>query len=613
MKNRKVSIIILTWNGLEYTRKCLDSLKSSVLQYGCDVYVADNGSSDGTQDYLDSIDWIHVIKNKENLGFVRGNNEVIASVAEGDIILLNNDMIVCQENWLEELERAAYEDEDNGIIGCRLVNEKGELLHTGTYIMPDTCWGQQIGGGQKDIGQYPDDREVEGIVFACAYIKRKVIEKIGGLNEAFFSYFEDTDYCLRAQKAGFKVINCGKVTLVHYQNVSTSVNKTNFSKMFLKSQRAFRRIWAEEFDHKYDLGIAWHSLVEGRSGYAVSAKNFMIALENQGVDVRYRYVYGKNTPIPYGESGVSDDYRINVLRKRKFLKNYPQVVYGVADVFHKNSGRYKIGYTMLETTGIPADWVRECNRMDEIWVPSEFNARTFAQSGVKVPVYVMPLGVDCNYYNRSIVSYKKSSKYTFLSIFEWGERKAPEVLLKAYSKAFSGKDDVVLICKVNNGDSSISVENEVRKLDLPVDGPEIVFLHNTDFDDYEMPALYRSCDCFVTATRGEGWGMPILEAMACGLPVIATDWSAQSDFLNENNGYPVKVDRLVDAKAKCIYYEGFQWAQADEEHLIQRMRYVYENQEAAACIGITASEYVKQRFTWDKAAEKMIARLKEIG
>lgn len=613
MKNRKVSIIILTWNGLEYTQKCLDSLKSSVLQYGCDVYVADNGSSDGTQDYLDSIDWIHVIKNKENLGFVRGNNEVIASVAEGDIILLNNDMIVCQENWLEELERAAYEDEDNGIIGCRLVNEKGELLHTGTYIMPDTCWGQQIGGGQKDIGQYPDDREVEGIVFACAYIKRKVIEKIGGLNEAFFSYFEDTDYCLRAQKAGFKVINCGKVTLVHYQNVSTSVNKTNFSKMFLKSQRAFRRIWAEELEHKYDLGMAWHSLVEGRSGYAVSAKNFMIALENQGVDVRYRYVYGKNTPIPYGESGVSDDYRINVLRKRKFLKNYPQVVYGVADVFHKNSGRYKIGYTMLETTGIPADWVRECNRMDEIWVPSEFNARTFVQSGVKVPVYVMPLGVDCNYYNRSIVSYKKSSKYTFLSIFEWGERKAPEVLLKAYSKAFSGKDDVVLICKVNNGDSSISVENEVRKLDLPVDGPEIVFLHNTDFDDYEMPALYRSCDCFVTATRGEGWGMPILEAMACGLPVIATDWSAQSDFLNENNGYPVKVDRLVDAKAKCIYYEGFQWAQADEEHLIQRMRYVYENQEAAAGMGITASEYVKQRFTWDKAAEKMIARLKEIG
>lgn len=611
--SRKVSIIILTWNGLDYTKQCLDSLKSSAERFGCEVYVADNGSTDGTLEYLEGLDWIRVINNKENLGFVRGNNAVISLIEEGDIVLLNNDMIICQEDWLERLEQAVYEKEEYGVAGCRLVNEKGELLHTGTYILPDTYWGQQIGGGQKDIGQYPDNREVEGVVFACAYIKRAVIDSIGGLNEAFFSYFEDTDYCLRARKAGFKVICCGKVTLIHYQNVSTNVNKTSFSKMFLTSQKTFKNLWGAELENKYELGCSWHSVVDGRSGYAVSAKNFMLALEAQNVDIRYRYVYGKNTPIPQMESGVSDDYRINVIRKRKFLKNYPQIVYGVADVFHKNSGRYKIGYTMLETTGIPKSWVEECNRMDEIWVPSSFNVKTFADSGVKVPMHVMPLGVDCNYYNRDIVSYKKNERYTFLTVFEWGERKAPEVLLKAYSKAFQGNDEVVLICKVNNSDSSLNVENAVRKLGLPADGPEIIFLYNTSFDDYEMPALYRSADCFVTATRGEGWGMPILEAMACGLPTIATDWSAQSDFLNEKTGFPVKVEKLIDAKAKCVYYEGFRWAQAEEEDLIEKMRWVYEHSEEAAAVGVRASEYVKKEFTWDKAAEKMIMRLKEIG
>ncbi len=612
MNRKKVSIIILTWNGLDYTKQCLDSLKSSAMDYGCDVYVADNGSSDGTLEYLNGLDWVHVIDNKENLGFVRGNNAVISKIEDGDILLLNNDMIIGQENWLDELCRVAYEQEENGVVGCRLVNEKGELLHVGTYIMPDTYWGQQIGGGQKDIGQYADQREVEGVVFACAYIKRAVIDKIGGLNEAFFSYFEDTDYCLRAKKAGFKVICCGSVTLIHYQNVSTNVNKTNFSKMFLTSQKSFKEIWGKELESKYKLGMSWHSVVDGKSGYAVSAKNFMLALENQNVDVRYRYVYGKNTPIPYEESGVSGDYRINVMRKRKFLKNYPQVVYGVADVFHKNSGKYKIGYTMLETTGIPSSWVEQCNRMDEIWVPSSFNVKTFCDSGVKVPMHVVPLGIDPGYYNRKIISYKKHNRYTFLTVFEWGERKAPEVLLKAYSKAFTAKDDVVLLCKVNNNDSSIHVENEIRKLGLPADGPEIIFLYNTAFDDYDMPTLYRSADCFVTATRGEGWGMPILEAMACGLPAIATNWSAQTDFLNEKTGYPVEVEKLIDAKAKCAYYEGFKWAQASEEHLIQRMRYVYEHREEAAALGQTASDFVRREFSWDRAAQKMVERLREI-
>ena len=612
MKQRQISIIILTWNGLEYTKKCLDSLRSSVQAMGCQVYVADNGSSDGTLEYLQGLDWIQVISHQENLGFVRGNNAVISGIQEGDIVLLNNDMIICQEDWLEQLYHTAYSREDYGVVGCRLINEKSQLLHTGTYIMTDTYWGQQIGGGQRDIGQYPYDREVEGVVFACAYIKRAVLQKIGGLNEAFFSYFEDTDYCLRARKAGFQVVCCGKVTLIHYQNVSTEVNKTSFSKMFQTSQKTFRELWAKELEGRPKQTMAWHSVVDGRSGYAVSAKNFMLALENRGIDVRYRYVYGKNTPIPYEESGVSDDYRINVIRKRKFLKTCPQVVYGVADVFHKNTGKYKIGYTMLETTGIPEDWVKQCNKMDEIWVPSHFNVQTFQNSGVRVPIQVMPLGIDPNYYNPHIISYKKNHRYTFLSVFEWGERKAPELLLRAYSKAFTGKDEVVLICKVNNSDSSIHVENEVRKLELPGDGPEIIFLYNTDFEDYEMPALYRSADCFVTATRGEGWGMPILEAMACGLPAIATDWSAQTDFCTEAYAYPVRVEKLVEAKAKCEYYQGFQWAQAEEEHLIQRMRYVYEHREEAAQKGQLASDYVRREFTWDRAAEKMEERIRQI-
>lgn len=613
MEKKKTSIIILTWNGLDYTKKCMESLKKSAVSFGADVYVVDNGSMDDTVAYLKELDWIKLIQNEENLGFVRGNNVAINQINEGDIILLNNDIIITQDDWIEKLQKTAYKDEKTGVVGCRLINERGEFLHAGTYIYPETYWGQQIGGGQRNIGQYQDDREVQGVVFACAYIKREVVDAIGGLNEHFFSYFEDTDYCLAAKKAGFKIVCCGSVTLIHYQNVSTDVNKVNFSDMFLTSQKEFKKLWSEELESKYDKMMAWHSIMNFPSGYAVSAKNFMLSLDSKGVDIRYKYVYGKGTPFPVEEPASGDNYIMNIIRQRKFSKNCAQVVYGQGDVFYKNDGKYKIGFTMLETTGIPKEWARQCNLMDEVWVPSSFNVKTFRDSGVTVPIHVIPLGIDPNFYNPQIVSYKKHEKFTFLSVFEWGERKAPEVLLKAYSKAFTKNDDVVLICKVINNDGSINIDEEIHKLNLPEDGPEIIFLYNTKFVDYDMATLYRSADCFVIATRGEGWGMPILEAMACGLPAIATNWSSQVDFFNEKNGYPVDVESLIDAKAKCPYYEGFQWANPSEEHLIYQMRYVYEHQEEAKAKGLAASDEVRKNWTWDNAADKIIQRLREIN
>ena len=192
MMKKKVTIIVLTWNGLDYTKPFLDSLWKNTEYDNYEVVVVDNKSTDGTVEYLEKLENIHLIKNDENMGFVRGNNVALKQIKDGDVVLLNNDMLIEQKNWLERLSEVAYEDEKNGVIGCRLVNEKGQFLHAGTYIYPETFWGQQIGGGQKDLGQYGDEnREVQGIVFACAYIKREVLDAIGGLNEAFFSYFED--------------------------------------------------------------------------------------------------------------------------------------------------------------------------------------------------------------------------------------------------------------------------------------------------------------------------------------------------------------------------------------------------------------------------------------
>ncbi len=607
--SRKVSIVMLTWNGLDYTKQCLKSLHDrTATPPAYELIVVDNGSTDGTVEYLEKQDWLTLIKNERNLGFVKGNNIGIAVTDSAtDILLLNNDMVIIEDDWLAKLQEVAYSDSTYGIVGARLLMANGQLLHAGTYMPWHTFAGQQIGAMEKNVNQYNRAREVDGIVAACVYIKREVIEKVGVLDEEFFSYFEDTDYCLRVRDAGYKVILAGNVNLIHHENVSTKVNKTSFSRIYDKSKDIFRRKWGKYLKTRYDTAVMWHSLVNFPTGYATSSRHLVLELDRLNVDVRLTYLYGVDNMEP-----PSDNYKIEELKQRRKDLSLPQVVYGQGDAFVKNGGSYRIGYTMLEVTGLPNDWVNQANFMDEVWCPSTFNRETFARSGVTKPLYVMPLGVNPDYFNPQIKSFRATSRYTFLSVFEWGERKAPEILLRAYTEEFDANENVLLVLKVTNKDPGVNIQQQIKDMNLRENHAPIALMYNQKIPAYQMGSLYRSVDAFVLSTRGEGWGMPVIEAMACGIPTIATDWSAHADFMNEDNAYPLRVAKLIPAKAKCPYYEGFEWAEPDTEHLRYLMRYVYEHPDEARTQGMKASDEILANWTWRRAAEKIKARLMEI-
>ncbi len=153
-------------------------------------------------------------------------------------------------------------------------------------------------------------------------------------------------------------------------------------------------------------------------------------------------------------------------------------------------------------------------------------------------------------------------------------------------------------------DPAIDVPSEIRKLGLSVNLSNVMIIYNQQLPTHLMGSLYRSVDSFVLPSRGEGWGMPILEAMASGLPTIATNWSGQTEFLNDQTGYPIRVCKLVPAVAKCPYYEGFRWAEPDFDHMAYLMRYVYEHRDEARAKGLAASRGLLQDWSWSKAAEK---------
>jgi len=615
LAGKKVTIIILTWNGLAYTKRCLETLRRRTTFPDYEVVVVDNGSTDGTVEYLRSLPWLRLLENGRNLGFAKGNNRALEECGDDcDFVLLNNDTEIIQTEWLSRLQATAYGAPQIGIVGARLRRRDGMLQHAGTYMPIETFWGQQVGAGERDINQFNDDAEVEGVVFACSYIKRAVYERVGPLDEDYFNYFEDSDYCLKARSHGFKVVCCGSATVIHHENTSTRVNAVSHGEMFLQSQKTFKRKWQAALEQsRYTSEVNWHSLLNFSSGYANSSRELVLELDRQKVEVNYRYLYGPGTVFARPEPEQSDSYMINVIRGRRVNTSGIHVFYGQGDSFRLNYRGYKIGYTMLEVDGLPREWVRRANMMDEVWTPSSFNANTFRTSGVERPIHVMPLGVNPAYFNPHINSYPVHGVFTFLSAFEWGERKAPEVLLRAFNDEFRSDEQAVLVCKVYNHDALVNIPREVGQLGVREEGGRIVFSINEMIPAHQLGALYRSADCFVLPSRGEGWGLPLLEAMACGLPVIATAYGAQMDFINDEIAYPLGIEGIVPAEAKCPYYQGFNWAEPSYEQLRTLMRHVYDNREEAKLKGARASSEVLGRWTWRHSVEKIIRRLNEVS
>lgn len=238
------SIVVLTFNQLDVTQLCLDSLYRHTRNF--ELIVVDNASTDGTPEFLRAFaaahDNVQVILNAQNRGFAGGCNQGIAASRGRDVVLLNNDTVV-SEGWLEGLlsvsrlpDVGLVGPRTNCIVGPQQVNEVDYDQHTleGFEAFANT-WRQT---------HTPEATQAHRVIGFCMLIRREVIERIGGLDTSFGrGNFEDDDYCIRAQLAGFRIAFAEHVFIHHFGSVTFKGQKIDYRELLLENWGNFRKKW----------------------------------------------------------------------------------------------------------------------------------------------------------------------------------------------------------------------------------------------------------------------------------------------------------------------------------------------------------------------------------
>lgn len=252
------SIVILTFNQLEYTRQCVDS----VLQHTREPFeliFVDNASSDGTLDYLRTIEGARVVANDENLGFAAGCNQGLA-IAQGDVIvLLNNDAVVTA-GWLEGLTAPFAREPQIGITGPRSNKVAGpQLVEEVPYADVPAMHAFARGWSAELVGT---GRFTPSIVGFCMAIRREVVAEIGGLDPRFGSgNFEDSDYCLRATLANWRCWIADDVFIHHFGHQSFIGAGIDYQASMNRNLRIFGQKWdipVEEGSRSLPVGLVLH-------------------------------------------------------------------------------------------------------------------------------------------------------------------------------------------------------------------------------------------------------------------------------------------------------------------------------------------------------------------
>jgi glycosyltransferase involved in cell wall biosynthesis len=294
----------------------------------------------------------------------------------------------------------------------------------------------------------------------------------------------------------------------------------------------------------------------------------------------------------------------------------------VAANTHEHFRGHNIQWIVGESTRVPEHIMAVLNPAEQVWVPSVWGQQVLIDNGLaKSQTRVVIEGVDSykfHPYGRS--HWTVDRPFRFLILGKYEERKSIDETLQAFARAFGNAPEVELIIKSNyfsNAEQKYQdLANQVQSLGL-----ENVRILWGSVNSNEVADLYRSCDVFVFPTKGEGWGLPLIEAAACGMPIITVLYSGHTEFLQHIPDSVIPVDYVM-MPITCPEYKSYypdstgnwgNWARPDPHSLADAMKLARRNYLSLSYNARKNSKIIRNRFSWAQSVDQALAVMGSIA
>jgi glycosyltransferase involved in cell wall biosynthesis len=357
-------------------------------------------------------------------------------------------------------------------------------------------------------------------------------------------------------------------------------------------------------------GVNLAGYLRADSGLAVSARRTIEALDAAGVAVR---------PVTYHrtmsrqDAGASDDHDEPLFGVNLVCVTAEQFPYFHADMGEEFfTGRYTIGYWYWELEVFPEDQLGALELVDEVWVATDHVRQAITPHTTK-PVRHMPIPLlEPEPSDRTRASFRLPDGYTFLFAFDFDSvmvRKHPLGAVAAFTEAFPEPGPTQLVLKSVNAERWPAEAELIRS--AIADRPDVVLMDGY-LSQADQAALVAVTDCYVSLHRAEGLGLTLADAMALGKPVIATRYSGNLDFMDDDNSFLVPFTYTTVPDGTPAYPAGAPWAEPDLAAAARCMRELTDDPERGRQVGARARRDILERWTPQRLGAQMRARLEEV-
>lgn len=276
------------------------------------------------------------------------------------------------------------------------------------------------------------------------------------------------------------------------------------------------------------------------------------------------------------------------------------------------TGRYG-ALIFFETDALRENEVYMLNQTDCVFVASEWGKQVLIDNKVTKEIYVSPLAVDTEVFNQEIETKDPDHPYRFINIGKWEVRKGHDVLVEAFNKAFNKNDNVELLMLNDNPFLNEAQHKSWQTLYKNSKLGEKIHIIPRVQTQYDLAKIIKQSDCGIFPARAEGWNNEILEVMAMNKPVITTNYSAHTEYCNENNAYLINIDKLVKAKDDMFFANSVgNWADLGKNQIEQMVSFMKDAYEKGVNKNEAGIETVK-KYTWTNTVNQITQGLIKEG